>query len=261
MMCGAKCSGKTTTATAIYAYHLVQQGAIPNANIDDTGRMSIVFNKETNEGIYFDIDSMDSDFLQYKNSYTDAYINHVGFADELKRVSSNLFGLDFNKLIGTNDQKNELCHIEWENILKLVPQQKRAALKKKATNEKYMTNREFLEVFGTNICRVIYGDCHIQSAYKKLCSLAPDIGLITDCRFSNEFEFFEKIKDIEVVKIRLLRNVHKSTAESETGLDDISNDRFDLVVPEDLNLYKRNNMVIDFLVNKGVLSSSNIEAK
>lgn len=257
---GSKQAGKTTTATAIYGFHLVQNGVIPNANIDENGRMNIVFNKDTNEGIYFDIDSREPSFLEYKNKYTSAYVNHVGFADELKRVCANQFGLTYSKLVGSNDEKNELCHIKWKNMAKLLPQQKKKEFKEFIDGDNFMTNRQFMEVLGTDIFRTIYPDCHINSAYDRLKMLNPDIGLITDCRFSNEFEFFENIKDYDVIKIRLKRNPHKSNVASEIGLNEISDDRFDLVVPEDLSLPDRNNMVIEFLISKNVLSSSNIKA-
>ena len=253
-------SGKTTTATAIYGWTLVQNGAIPNANIDEKGRMSIVFNKESNEGIYFDIDNKDPDFLDYKNKYTAQYVNHVGFADELKRVAVNQFGLDFNKLIGTNDQKNELCHIKWRDIAKLLPPNKKKEYKEFIDGDKFMTNRQFLEVVGTDIFRVIYSNCHIQSAYKKLIELQPNIGIIPDCRFVNEFEYFENVTDHEVIKIKLARNPFKSTVESEVGLSSIDDSRFDLVVPEDMSMQDKNNMVINYLISRGILSSTNIKA-
>lgn len=261
MLCGAKQSGKTTTATAIYGYHLVQQGVIPNANIDENGRMNIVFNEETNEGIYFDIDSNEPSFMEYKNGYTSPYVNHVGFADELKRVCANQFGLTYSKLVGSNEEKNEFCHIKWKDIAKLLSTAKKKEYKEFIDGDKFMTNRQFMEVLGTDIFRKIYPDCHINSAYTRLQLLNPDIALITDCRFVNEFEFFEKVTDYDVVKIRLKRNPYKSNVESEVGLDEIDESRFDLVVPEDMPLIDRNNMVIKFLIEKGVLSSSNIKAE
>ncbi len=255
LLAGAKASGKTTAATAIYGYTLTQRGAIPNAQIDQSGRMSIVYDKEKNEGIVFDIDNKDPEFLEFKNRQTSKYVNHVGFADELKRVSSQLFGLDHAKLIGTNDQKNELSHIKWADMNKLLP-----AKKKKKDAPEFMTNREFLEVFGTDICRTIYGNCHILSAHKKLTALSPEVGIIPDCRFTNEFEFFENLTDVEVVKIKFARNVHNSEAESENGLKDVDDSRYDLVIHnEELSLSEKNNLIINFLVEKNVLSSQNIK--
>jgi len=261
MMCGSKQSGKTTTATAIYAYHLTQVGAIPNAQIDSAGRMSIVFNKDKNEGMYFDIDNNDSEFLEYKDKYTAKYINHVGFADELKRTCNRLFGLDYNYLTGTDEQKNSPTHIKWSGIATLLPVHKRKALREANMYDSYMTHREFMETFGTDICRIIYPECHVNSAWQRLKVLNPDIGIITDCRFANEFEFIRNQRDIKLFSIRFLRNPHKSTAASETGLDSLEHDRFNLVVPEDLDMPTRNKMVISALIDHGFLSTVNIKAE
>jgi hypothetical protein len=255
LLCGGKCSGKTTGATAIYAFQMVAKGCIPNANLSETGQLSIVYDKEKNEGIIFDIDSNDPEFLDFKNRQTSRFINHVGFADELKRTASQLFGLDYSKLTGSNDQKNEFCHIKWVDMNKLLPNNK-----KKKNAPEFMTNRQFLEVLGTDICRVIYGDCHIQSAYKKLMALAPEIGIVPDCRFTNEFEFFEKLTDVEVIKIKFARNVHASEAESENGLVGVDDSRYDLVIHnEELSVTEKNNLIINFLIEKEVLSSKNVK--
>lgn len=256
-MCGSAQSGKSTTATAIYGYVLTGCGAIPNAQIDQEGRMSIVYDKEKNEGIFFDIDNNDPEFLDFKNRQTAKFINHVGFADQLKRTASQLFGLDYNLLVGSNDQKNELCHIKWSDMNKLLP-----GNKKRKNPPEFMTNREFLQTFGTEIARQIDSECHIRSAWNKLKSLSPQIGIIVDCRFSDEFEIIEqkaKEENIELVSIRLLRNIHKSDHASETGLDSIDNSRFSLLVPEDLPIPERNALVINFLVEKNFLSNKNIK--
>jgi hypothetical protein len=57
---GTKQSGKTTSATAVYGMHLVNKGILPNVNFDANGRMSVVYDKGTNNGIEFDIDTLDS---------------------------------------------------------------------------------------------------------------------------------------------------------------------------------------------------------
>lgn len=269
LLCGGKTSGKTSAATAIYGYHLTSVGAIPNASIDELGKMSIVYNKEENTGIYFDIDDKSPELLNWREKYINHYVNHVGFADELKLSAANLFGLDYNKLIGTNEEKNEACHILWGNMLKLLsgPIKKQVkeiyfpTVSEKDFSQTLMTNRQFMEVYGTFICRTIYEICHINSAYNKLKIFNPQIGIITDCRFQNEFEFFEKLHSEEVYKIKLKRNsADKSIAVSETGLMDVSDDRFDLVVDnENMTMAEKNNIIIDFLISKGALSKEGVQ--
>lgn len=261
LLCGGKQSGKTTSATAIYGYHLTQVGAIPNAQIDDRGRMSVVYDKEKNQGIYFDIDSRDQEFLKFKRNYCDKYINHVGFADELKRVCASLFQLDYDKITGTNQQKEELCAITWGNIYKTLSS---AAVKKVRKiygdfeENSCLTNRQFMEVFGTFVCRSISENCHVSSAYQKIKSMDSQIVINTDCRFENEFCIFEK--DPDVIKIRLLRDTERSEALSERGLDNIDNSRFDLIVDNQvMSMQEKNMIIIKYLLSRNILSEKDIE--
>lgn len=261
LLCGSKQSGKTTSATAIYGYHLTQVGAIPNAQIDDNGRMSIVYNKETNQGIYFDIDSKDEQFLKFKETYCDKYINHVGFADELKIVCANLFQLDYKKITGTNKEKEEFCKITWGDIYKTLSSNLVKKIKKiygeKETGS-FLTNRQFMEIFGSSVCRSIMEDCHVLSAYEKIKSMDSEIIITTDCRFENEFLVFEK--DPNVIKIRLLRDKEHSQALSERGLDSIDNSRFDLVVDnQEMSMQEKNMIIIKYLLSRKVLSEKDIE--
>lgn len=259
LICGAKQSGKTTAATAIYGYHLTQVGAIPNAYIEESGRMFIVYDKEKKSGIYFDIDSKDPGFLQFKETYCDPYITHVGFADKLKEVSANLFGLNYSELIGSNEDKNKNSPIKWESVYNLFNNKTKKTLSEVYdVNKEYMTNREWLEVYGSHICRKIKEDCHALSAYKKIKSLKSEIVINTDCRFENEFLLFEK--DPDVLKIKLQRDEFNSPAESERGLDEIDLTRYDLVVNnKNLSVKEKNEIIIDFLISRDVLSRKNIK--
>lgn len=259
LICGAKQSGKTTAATAIYGYHLTQAGAIPNAYIEESGRMFIVYDKEKRSGIYFDIDSKDEKFLEFKQTYCDPYITHVGFADKLKEVSSNLFGLNYSDLIGSNEDKNKNSNIKWKPVYNLFNGKTKKILDEiYDTNKEYMTNREWLEVFGSYICRDIKEDCHALSAYKKIKSLKSEIVINTDCRFENEFCLFEN--DPDVLKIKLERDEFKSPAKSERGLDKIDPSRYDLVVDnKNLSLKEKNEIIINFLISRDVLSRKNIK--
>ena len=78
---------------------------------------------------------------------------------------------------------------------------------------------------------------------------------------ADEFEFFEKLHSEEVYKIKLKRNsADKSIAVSETGLMDVSDDRFDLVVDnENMTMAEKNNIIIDFLISKGALSKEGVQ--
>lgn len=252
---GAKQSGKTTSATAIYGMHLVNQGILPNANFDTNGKMTVVYDKETNNGVEFDIDSSEDHMVGFMKKNVWAHIKHASFADALKTSCAQLFGIDEKLMWGTNEDKESKTHIQWESLHKLLPQY--------ASKTGPMSVRELLEVFGTDICREFDLNCHIKSAKNKLDITNPTIGIIPDGRFYNEFEFFENLKKNtaqQVLLIKHKRKPHKSSAKSENGLDGIDDSRFDLVLDnKNLSVNEKNGLLIDFLVEQGVLSGAGVE--
>jgi len=259
---GKKQSGKTTSATAIYGYHLTQRGIIPNAEFDEDGVMSVIYNKDKDEGIIFDIDSRDPEMVSFYRQNIWAHVKHVSFADALKESCIKLFSLDPKLVYGTNDDKNSETHLKIENICKLLPPERAAHFLSKGY--KNLTIRKLLEIFGTEICRTIDDDCHIRSAHTELIRLNPEIGIIPDGRFSNEFRYFQKIKKARksgtrVWLIKHARSVHKSDAPSETGMPEIDEKEFDLVIPEGLNMVNKNNLLVNFLVDNKVLSSTGVQ--
>lgn len=254
---GAKQSGKTTSATAIYGMHLVNQGILPNANFDTEGKMTVVYDKETNKGVEFDIDSSEDHMVGFMKKNVWAHIKHTNFADALKKSCAQLFGIDEKLMWGTNEDKESKTHIQWESLHKLLPQY--------IDRTGPMSVREILEVFGTDICREFDINCHIRSAKHALDVVNPTIGVIPDGRFYNEFEYFENLKKNskggpKILLIKHKRKPHKSSAKSENGLDGIDDSRFDLVLDNvDLSVNEKNGLLIDFLIEQGVLSEAGVE--
>lgn len=252
---GAKQSGKTTSANAIYGLHLVNKGILPNINFDTDGRMTVVYDKSTNNGIEFNIDSDEEHMLRFFKQNVWAHVKHSSFADALKNSCSQLFGIPLKLMFGTNEDKETKTHIQWESLHKLLPQH--------AHKTGPMSVRELLEVFGTDICREFDENCHVASAEYSLHLANPTIGIIPDGRFANEFEHFEKKRDNGndyIHLIKLTRNPHKSSAKSENGLSSISDDRYNLVIDnQDITVNEKNAILIDYLVNNGVLSNSGVE--
>ena len=85
-------------------------------------------------------------------------------------------------------------------------------------NSPYMTAREFLQTFGTEVCRKIYNDCWVDSCFRRIISEQPGIAVITDARFPNEIEAAIKYG---ATVVRFTRGPHKGEDEheSETALD------------------------------------------
>lgn len=259
---GSLQSGKTTSAAAIYGYYLTQLGLIPNCSFDEDGRMSIVYNKNTNEGIHLDIDTEDQTILKFMEDYFWGQIKHFSFATQLKDSIIKLFSIDRKCLYGTNEDKNKETHILWDNVLPLVSPKRRKDLSKYSGTK--MTGRHLMQIFGTDICRAIDESCHIRSAFSSAKQVNPDIAIFPDGRFEDEFTFFDDMKksqnDFKVWTIKLKRMKFKTNDPMEQGAPGIPDSRYDLVIDnENMSIIDKNEKLINFLIKNNVLSTTTVE--
>lgn len=157
----------------------------------------------------------------------------TAFAEPLKEMCIHVLGLKRENVYGTDKQKDELCHIQWDGFpmevrLKYsnqncytgeygsfvdVPESRRVKLPRSGP----MSNREVLQVMGTDIFRSIYGDVWAKAPFNKQWS--EDFVILTDCRFLNEKMATEENGGII---IRLERNTGLTDNHaSETALDNV----------------------------------------
>ena len=208
---GRKQSGKNTVANFINGTVLKDREMVLDFFINEDGQLAIKTVNSTGEEGYgiFDVTRKDNVFVDYAEKELWPYIKVYHFADYLKDLSINLFGLNAQNVYGTDKQKNELTNIKWENM---------PFITKKGG---YMTNREFLEQFGTKVVRKIKTDAWVAATINKINYENSQLAIIPDVRFPNEVE---AIKANGGVVIRLARNLHNSDVECETVLD---KDNFD----------------------------------
>jgi hypothetical protein len=141
------------------------------------------------------------------------------FADSLKQLCMDYFGLKHSQLFGDDEQKNSLTQFTWESL----PIDKQDISKIMHDTGRYpkltdpMTAREFMQVVGTNIFRHIYPDIWAKFSLKEILLEEMNYAILSDVRFPNEIEIF---KEYNPTVIRLLRNKVNSEHRSETALDD-----------------------------------------
>ena len=119
-----------------------------------------------------------------------------------------LFGVKEEQVFGTEIQKNTKTHLMWQDMPMSVSQKK----KKKGK----MTAREFLQFFGTDVCRNIYNDVWAERLIKDIELESSLLAVVDDARFSNEVECVQKAGG---KVIRLTRKPHEDEHDSETALD------------------------------------------
>lgn len=202
---GRKQSGKTTFGNFILSLHMSKMRLANKIMLDDEGQILIsdLGGNTDYEGVFQPhlIPSADNDahnLLQRLYSQIKIY----NFADVLKQdICMNILGLTYNQCYGTDDDKNQPTHLQWDN--------------------KPLSCRDAMQVIGTDIFRKLDADVWVKATIAKIFKEKPDLAIITDCRFPNEVD---AIQNIGGKVIRLTRNPHNSDHLSECILD---KDRFD----------------------------------
>ena len=116
-------------------------------------------------------------------------------ADGLKEIAMDYFGLSYESVYGTDEQKNQPQeHLLWENMPKIYTawDQGFFPTSTNAIDIKYhepgpMTAREFLQYFGTDIMRKMFQDVWMTKCMSRIKKDNPKIALVCDVRFDNEF--------------------------------------------------------------------------
>lgn len=212
---GRKQSGKSTIGNFILSLYLAKLGYCEKIYMDEDGQLLIsdILGDTRYEGV-FDIKRLsdtynDPRFIQAINKLN-SKVKIYNFADILKTdICINMLGLTYDQCYGTDDNKNEMTNIVW--------------------NDKKLSARDVMQVVGTDIFRKLDTNVWVRSTINKIIRDKPDLAVITDCRFPNEVE---SIKQSGGKVIRLTRNPFQSDHLSETVLDKDNYDwsNFDYVV-------------------------------
>ena len=157
------------------------------------------------------------------------------FADPLKKMCIDIFGLTHKQCYGSDDNKNEYVNCLWPG------------------SDKSMTAREVMQYVGTNIFRQMQHNVWADATIRKIQNENLPLALIADCRFPNEVE---SIKNAGGLVIKLNRNLYNSSHESEIALDQDLYDQsnFDFAIDnQDMDIGEKNKLIYDYLKVKRVL--------
>lgn len=220
---GRKQAGKNTVANYINGNVLKSKEMIEDFYIENNGSLAIKTKDMLGKEGYgiFDVTRKDHDFVSYAEKELWPFIKTYHFADPLKEMVINLFGLKYQQVYGTDDDKNTLTELLWENMPE-CPENKSGP----------MTARDLLQHFGTNIIRKMYNNAWVNATINRIINEGSEMAIIPDVRFANEVKV---IKDNGGIIIRLTRDLHNSSHDSEKALDKEHFDwnNFDLVIDND----------------------------
>jgi hypothetical protein len=217
---GRKQAGKNTVANYINGHSLKNKGMIKDFFIDEDGNLVINTEDSSGQSGYgiFDVTRKDYQFVEYAERNLWPFVKVYHFADPLKEMAINLFGLNADNIYGKDEQKNQPTPMTWESM-PTNPNNKSGNL----------THREFLEYFGTNVIRQIKWDVWSEYTLKRVANEGSELSIIPDVRFPNEVEAIQKAGG---KVIRLTRNIFNSDADAEVALDKNNFDwnKFDSII-------------------------------
>ncbi len=225
-----KQGGKNTSANAVASVILNQLG-FNGATVNNNGKLIVPASMpdgSISSGI-LDLQKLDNNLIRFLSEEIWPHVKLYSFADSLKEFCIRLFGLTLDQCYGSDEQKNSLTSLKWEDM----PSVTTTGIKGKKYQDwetirifghhfiyhipGFMTAREVLQFFGTNICRKMFANCWTNDTINKILADGSAIAIITDVRFINEVEAIESANGIV---IRLLRSLlDDDIHESEIILD------------------------------------------
>jgi hypothetical protein len=256
---GPKQSGKTSLASFVHGYVMRDKGICNAFDIDTDGNLLVNVTQSDASGN--DVDAMgilditrrDWEFSRYADSNIWPHVKLFNFANNLKDTLMIVFGLTQEQLYGTNEQKNETTHVTWDSFFDVTGMQDNELIDdfeiyQSSTNKKYLTGRQLMQLFGTDICRKLYDNCWVESCYRNIEAHECELAIIADARYPNEIDF---MKSKGAKSVRLTRRPYgEDTHISETALDDY--DSFDLVIDnKDMDIVTKNQTLLNNLYKWG----------
>lgn len=251
-LAGKKQSGKSTICNFLHGYQLKSQEIIDGFEVTTEGELVIdtlvldANGKEQKGKGIVDITRTDFDFASWAVHNMWPHIKHYAFADPLKDIATSLFDIPREKLYGSDADKNTLTKYLWEEMPVPVKGKKGP-----------MTVREFIQYFGTEVCRFIKNDVWVDRTMTDIANEEPTIAVIADVRFLNEVEAIQKAGG-KVVK--LTRSVDNDSHASECELDNFTG--FDAILDNaNLNIEESCHKVLGILDEWGWLSKEVLKPK
>lgn len=257
---GKKQSGKTSAANFVVGYVISQLGRLgypylpDNFTINEDGMLEVPTVVPDEEGDpkfergILDLTRRDENFVRWANDCMWPYVKVYSYATILKNIAITVFNIPEKLVNGNNEDKRKLTHIKWKNMCRFLPPMHVKEIKRAGKYDSRMSVREFLQFFGTNVCRHLYPDCWVQACFKEIQIDNPNLAIISDGRFENEIKVAKK-HNAKIVKLE--RVPYNDLHESEIDIDKMHNNNYDLIIPSDVSLKEKNQRILDAMYDWG----------
>lgn len=236
--CGRQRCGKTSSLKTVYGEILKQNKTIKQYNVDDNGDLWVNAQFETGEAMaILDISQEDPGFFHFAQEMIYPFVKDYHFADNLKRIAKGLYGIKYEQMFGTTEQKKSPTQYEWASFIKAIPTNRRP----KPAPTGNVTGREFLEYLG-DILRAVNDNCFTESLITQIEEEQVPVGLIGDCRRISEVD---AVKAAGGTTIFFTRNTEKGTHNIETEFDNYDKSNFTYVIDnENMTMQEKNKEIL-----------------
>jgi hypothetical protein len=263
---GAKQAGKSTCSNFLHGYQLRANEVVEDMGITDQGKLFVKTDvKQSDDSVeaqttYLDVTRRDQEFVEWAAYNMWPYVKKYSFADTLKELSIRLFGLTHEQCYGTEAYKNQqVPHLRWENMPGIYTGRDQGLHDYVTYHEPGpMTVRDFLQYFGTEICRNIYQNCHVNSCLNDIKYEEPLLAIIDDCRFENEIK---AVQEAGGKVIGLTRQPFEDSHSSEQVVKENSH-LFDAVIDnQDMDIHTMCTSVIEQIAGWGWFNEVRVNNK
>lgn len=275
---GHKGSGKDTCGLFIFGSYLCNLGLVQGGfTIKPEGLWVTDILGDKNLQGRFDPRRNTETMRNFLAEYVDPYIKLYSFADELKTFCINVLGLSWEQCYGSNENKNSLTHLKWENMPGVIScitenewkgyvdgikEYKPLSSKFDWHNKLFsdiskmywhkpgeMTAREVLQYFGTEIVRRMYSPAWAKATVNKIKREQPLLAIITDARFEDEVD---EVNKAEGKVIKLMRQPYKDEHESERL--NIPDEKFAAIIDNtEMTIDQQNDKLVEIVSGWGLL--------
>lgn len=294
-----KQGGKSTSMNFLHGIQMTSHGIIEGFRVNNHGKLQVPFlydedtDKARIEYGLFDITRDDPGFLNYMAENVHPYVKCYSLAAPLKRFCINVLGLKPEQCYGTDEQKNSLTDLRWEDmpgVVTVKPVDLAWSMTEGHTEQKhtvdtivgrlgkyydkidgvvyhepgFMTAREVMQFFGTEVCRGIKDSCWVDACVREIKADGVELAIIDDCRFPNEVE------GLQAHGAKVIRLTRKGTSDndqhrSETALDKENFDwnKFDFIIDnQNMTIGQQNEAVFKYLKSVGFIDADfNVNAE
>lgn len=242
VLSGKKQSGKTSSCNYIRAKYLNRKNGFDTKGkqyyyVDNSGELNMYLNGNC--------------YLQKETLIIppNGSVKLYSFADPLKSFLIDVFGIPWECCYGSDEQKNQMIsHLLWENVPDCWrPYEKSDTDGSMISKTGPMTSRQMMQLFGTDICRKLYGDCWARGTYSAVKNDGHELALISDGRFPNEIKMGNSVS---AKTVRLLRNVHQDNHASEQALDSFGHENYSVVIDNSNLTFEQQMSKVDDIIEK-----------